>query len=281
MGEQWEFDRATAVSDLGGGRYGGKIADGWDINGNANGGYLLAIAVRAMRAAAGRVDPCTVTAHFLAPGRPGPVSVVTDVVKSGRMFSTISGSLHADDGRRVLQLLAAFGDTPDSGPVEGPAFSDGGPPELPPIEECVRRTPDSAGVAVALMDRLHVDLDPVCAGFQRGERAAEALIAAGRHPAEMTGYVALADGRPWDTLSLMLAADCFPPAVFNLDLPFGWVPTVELTVQVRGRPAPGPLRARFGTRFVRGSYFEEDGELWDSAGHLVALSRQLALVARG
>jgi len=58
------------------------------------------------------------------------------------------------------------------------------------------------------------------------------------------------------------------------------VPTVELTVHVRGIPAPGPLQCRFSTRFVQGDSFEEDGEVWDSAGRLVALSRQLALLAR-
>ena len=70
------------------------------------------------------------------------------------------------------------------------------------------------------------------------------------------------------------------PAVFNSGLPMGWVPTVELTVHVRARPAPGPLRCRFTTRFVTGGALEEDGEVWDSADVLVAQSRQLALTPR-
>jgi hypothetical protein len=81
-----------------------------------------------------------------------------------------------------------------------------------------------------------------------------------------------------DSLAMLLVADAFPPAVFNLELDAGWVPTVEMTVHVRAIPAPGPLRCIFRTRFISGSMFEEDGEMWDEQGTLVALSRQLALL---
>ncbi len=51
-------------------------------------------------------------------------------------------------------------------------------------------------------------------------------------------------------------------------------------MHVRARPAPGWLACRSYTRFVTGGYHEEDFEVWDSAGVLVAQSRQLALVRR-
>jgi acyl-CoA thioesterase len=53
-----------------------------------------------------------------------------------------------------------------------------------------------------------------------------------------------------------------------------------LTAHVRARPAPGWLRCVFTTRFVTGGFLEEDGELWDDTGRLVAQSRQLALIPR-
>ena len=39
-------------------------------------------------------------------------------------------------------------------------------------------------------------------------------------------------------------ADIMPPPIFTIYGAYGWVPTVELTVQVRRKPAAGPLLAR-------------------------------------
>jgi acyl-coenzyme A thioesterase PaaI-like protein len=259
-----EFDEATSVAPDGS----TSIRPGWDINGNANGGYLLALAARHLLAVAGRPDPLTVTAHYLSPGTAGPVQVDGEVVKQGKRLVTLTGSMRRGD-RLLLQLVGAFGDARFGGDdVEYDALL---PPDLPPFEECAERTSTNGPAQVPLMDHLQVRIDPAQAGYQRGEKSGEAV---------MTGWFAFADGRPMDTLALLLAADAFPPAVFNLELPPGWVPTVEMTVHVRERPAEGPLRCRFLTRHVANGMFEEDGEVWDSRGRLVAMSRQLALLAR-
>ena len=58
------------------------------------------------------------------------------------------------------------------------------------------------------------------------------------------------------------------------------MPTLEYTVHVRGRPAPGPVQCVFRTNLISDGFLEEDGEVRDSTGKVVAMSRQLALVAR-
>lgn len=263
--ELTEFDRATELQDAGAGRYVGAVHDGWDIGGNANGGYVLALAAQAMRRAAGRPDPITVTAHYLNPAPAGPAEVVTEVVKQGRRFATVTGSLRQGP-RELVRVLGTFGDLAGS---DDAVLADGGPPDLPPFEECPRRS--NPAFPIALMHRLDVRLHPDDSAFGDDGPSGRALV---------RGWFGFADGRANDTLGLLLCADAFPPTVFNLGGVAGWVPTVELTVHVRAVPAPGPLRCRFGTRFIQGGFLEEDGEVWDTAGRLVALSRQLALLPR-
>ena len=50
-----DFDRATAVTPLGDGRFAGEVEDGWGAPPGPNGGYLAAILTRALQ-------------HDLAPG---------------------------------------------------------------------------------------------------------------------------------------------------------------------------------------------------------------------
>lgn len=259
-----QFDEATRVDADGRCR----IHDGWDIGGNANGGYLLAMAAEGLRTVAGRPDPVTITAHYLAPGTPGDAVVSGQVVKQGKRFTTVTGSL-VSNGRTVIQVLGTFGDLASSAASDYVSMN-GLPPSLPPMDQCVKRTARDE-FPVPLMDKLDVRLHPDHTGWLRGEQT-------GVGEGEPTGD--LADGRPVDTLALLLVADALPPAVFNLDIPSGWVPTVEFTVHVRAVPAPGPVRCVFRTRFVHGGMLEEDGEVWDSRGTLVALSRQLALLPR-
>ena len=256
---------ATEVSPVTDGLWQGAIAPGWDIVGAANGGYLCAMAARAATLASGRPDPVTVTAHYLAPGAAGPVTISTEVVKAGKRFTTVSATM-SDSSRPLVRMLGSFGDLQESSGVER---LEAGPPTLPPVEDCVPVEPTDT-FPPPFMGRVELRLPP--------ERAS----AWGGHGApRVEGWFRLRDGEPIDTLSLLVAVDSFPPTIFFTDLPIAWVPTIELTAHVRARPSPGWLRCAFTTRFITGGFLEEDGEVWDSGDRLVAQSRQLALLPRG
>ena len=247
----------------GGGLYDAEIVDGWDIGGNANGGYVIALAGRAMADAVGR-PPLTLTAHYLSPGRPGPVEIEVDVLRAGRRTATVAARMRSGDGE-VLALLGTFADQVPGGPSQ----IVGEPPELPPIGECVLAVPP---VELGFHHRVRTSVRPVDAGFRDGHPSGSA---------EAQGWFELPDDQPIDAFGLLMAADAFAPVVFNSGkFPVGWSPTLELTVHVRGVPAPGPLRCRFFSAFIENGMFDESGELWDSSGTLVAHSRQLALVPR-
>src|SRR3546814_16656841 len=116
-----QFAAATAVTPRGDGLYDAAVAPGWDIGGNANGGYLLSIAGRAMADAAGRPDPVTLTAHYLPPGKPGPLIVETEVVTAGNRFSPVRGTVRrASDGVAATAVLGPFSDLHQAGAPHTP-----------------------------------------------------------------------------------------------------------------------------------------------------------------
>jgi acyl-coenzyme A thioesterase PaaI-like protein len=260
------FSEATRVEHRGGSTWTAAIEPGWDIGGNANGGYLLVLAARAMALATGSPDPVSVTAHYLRPGKAGPVRLEAEAVRVGRRFATATALLLAGE-TPLLQTVGSFGDLTQA---EGPERVDAAPPELPDPDDCVRIHPDS-GKDPSFMSQVDLRLHPEDAGFREGLPSGEPRV---------RGWFRFPDAEPVDTLGLLLAVDSFPPTVFNARLPVGWAPTLELTAQVHARPQPGWLRCAFSTRVVTGGFLTEEGELWDAGGRLVAQSRQLALVPR-
>jgi acyl-CoA thioesterase len=277
---QSRFERDTAVERVDEHRYRGSIDPGWAVieGAAANGGYVMALAARAMRSSVPHPDPVTLTAHFLAPPDPGPVDIDVEVVRSGGRHSTVAGRL-TQDGRERTRLLGTF---TDLGPIHGDddARMDRRPPAYPPIEGCL----DFTSLAIETEERGGTPAPPIVRRFDHRVPAELAGWAEGKPlgRGHVGGYVRWRDHTPMDTLGLVAVSDCYPPAVFNTgDSGFGWVPTIELTVQIRRRPAEGYLVTRLTTEAVTaGGYLEEDGEFWDANGRLVALSRQLALAPR-
>ena len=261
-----QFINDTRIEKTSDGAYSGRFSSVWSIGTNPNGGYAMTPLMRAMADASGQPDPLSVTAHFLRPCvGDADLEIQTEVIRSGRTTATVRGSL-TQEGKVRLAMLATFSDLTRSQGVDD-HFSPA-PPNLPPIEQCVHRSELDQGVDVTLLKVTDIYLRPQDAtpGPEK-----EALI---------EGWVRLTDGTNPDVFGMPYFVDAFPPSPIARFENIGWVPTLEFTVQIRARPAPGWLRGRFHCDDLQGGRMVESGILWDSAGTVVARSRQLALVIK-
>ncbi|WP_240770348.1 thioesterase family protein [Nocardioides sp. GY 10127] len=273
------FDAQTAVTPLEGtaagaasGRYSASLTDDWRVGGGVNGGFQLGVVGAALRAhLPAHPDPVTLTAHYLSAGEGGPAEVEVDVERAGRL-ATVSARL-TQGGTTRIAAIGTYGDLAAAAAAAPAERLTAEPPSLPAPERCIgpEQTPPEVLAMAPMMSQLEMRFDPACAGFAVGAPSGQGRLSA---------WVRFADGREPDALSLLTALDVLPPVTFDLGMP-GWAPTLSLTAHVRRRPAPGWLLLTQATRNLAGGMFEEDCEVWDSAGHLVAQARQLALVPRG
>src|SRR5690349_7623356 len=111
-----EFDRDTAITARPGepGVFDAHAGAGWTIIRAVNGGYLLAMAARALAAVLPHPHPLTVTAHYLTPTAPGPAVLRAEPVRTGRTQSTGTVRLlqAGEDGTETerLRVTGTFGD---------------------------------------------------------------------------------------------------------------------------------------------------------------------------
>ena len=269
------FDEATAVTPEGDGWYATRpderfaIVSGDGTVGAVNGGVLLATVLRAVLDTSPHPDPVATSAHFLRVPRSEPARIQVIWLKQGKTAATARAAL-IQDGSCVLDTTITTGRLGE--PTEGGLSWTGEPPTLPPVEECSGFA-DFAGATRrnGYAGQIDLRLDPATSGWLRGQP---------QGVPEMRGYFQLREERRPDAYLLAVAVDALPPVIFGIARA-GWSPTVELTWHMRGLPAPGLLRVAARSRYVSGGWFDEESEVWDSAGCLVAQSRQIARVGRG
>jgi acyl-CoA thioesterase len=282
------FDRATAVTLIGEGRYAGEVEDGWGAPPGPNGGYLAAIIARAMQAhvaPGGERQLRSMSIHYLRPARPGEVDVEVETVRAGKRFSTLRATVN-QNGKEIIASLAAFSaqDLPAAAtwtpalPEVAPA-----PPRdadrLPPSEYTagsaawIAPTPEMPSIVH------RVKIAPRLGGTPFSGRE----LAPGE-AAETGGWIELPTPRPIDAAYIALLTDCWwPPSLEPLTAP-AIAPTIDLAIHIRADlPAAGlpdqPVLGRFRTAAAVNGTMEEDGELFLADGTLLAQSRQLALLA--
>lgn len=266
------FDSDTALTMTEEGRFGVELAPRWNVGRNQNGGVLLATVARGLAEATGHPHPFAATAHYLAAVAAGPATVGTAVAKPGRTYATAMGELWQEDRERV-RVIGAFGDLAKRA-QEGASHFAAAPPTLPEPGRCddlfdiLVAGPAGERSLTRSLRNFEIRVDPE--GGWGG--------AGGDRP-DLRGWVRFRDEATVTPMMLLALADGFPPSILG-HVKIGWLPTIELTVHVFGVPPVDEpwLRVELRTRSVVGGLLDEDGELWDAAGRLVARFRQLAML---
>ena len=259
-----EFETETAIVPDGDGVWKTRLARHWNIGNTCNGGYALMPVLRALQEVTGQPDPISVTTHFLRPAQGDTdARIEATLIRSGRTVSTARGSL-SQEGKERLIVIAALGDVEQkagTGPEVNPEA-----PDLPPVERCINRSELEQGVDLPLLSRADIYLHP------------DHVVPGRNAQSGVEGWIRFSDGTPPSTLALPFFGDAFPPSVCSIVGSTGWVPTIELTVHARRKPAEGWLRGRFKCNDLHKGRMIETGALWDSDGALVARCRQVGLL---
>jgi len=258
------FDTDTRVTAAGEHAYTAALTDRWDaLGGVPNGGYLLAVSLNALAHELPHPDPVVVSATYLRPAAAQPAEIHTETVRAGRRVATGEARL-TQDGKEIVRTLATFADLQQA---NGRTHVRSAPPNLPAPDDCrdlLDQAPPLPGVSIT--DRFEYRAAEL-PGWARGTPTGDA---------DLAFWMRFRDGRDADPIALAAMVDAAAPAV--LELGERGSATIELTVHIRARPAPGWLACRASTRHLIGGYHEEDFEIWDSTGALVAQSRQFAIL---
>ena len=174
-------------------------------------------------------DPLVTSAHFLRPGAVGPAEVRTEVVRAGRRVATGEARL-VQDGREIVRAARDLrrpraGRRPDAGARRGARAA------------AARRDARRAGGRRDARREHH--------RADRVPRAEAPRLGEGRAPdgePSLEFWMRFRDGRDADPLALAALVDAAAPAVLDIGAPGS--ATIELTVHVRARPAPGWLACR-------------------------------------
>jgi acyl-CoA thioesterase len=262
-----KFDEATQAIRVDDRTYDVCLDDGYSIGGPLNGGYLLATVLRAVVDSSHHEHPVATSAQFLRAPVPGPAKVMVEPLKSGRM-ATMTRATLIQDGQPYLETLVT---TATLDAEAEPDWSDGPSAPMPDLAGCVKLPDPKPESKMNFNAQMEMLFDPPTIGWLTGAPT-------GRP--EARAYFRMAEPQDPDPYVLALAVDALPPVVFSAGAR-GWAPTVELTWHLRALPAPGWLTLLGSGRLISDGWFDEEVEVWDSSGRLVAQCRQLARVGRG
>ncbi len=260
------FDLDTAVQNLGDGRFAAEMSERWWVERGPNGGYVAAVILRAIQAAAsGERAPRSLTVQFPRAPVAGPVEITVKTEREGRTVTFLSARME-QQGELQATALAVLADDLDAS-----GFAELQMPSVEPPAELYSPDPEQVPGMPMMFQNYSVRPALGDEAFSGGAPYSGLWIRA-REPRLLDAPLAAAILDAW-----------FPAPFVRLERPVP-APTIDYTVHFRAPlPQPGasaedPYLATFRSGLARGGFFEEDGELWSQDGSLLAQSRQLALL---
>lgn len=260
------LDDAVASEPLGDGVHRVQVTADWNTaNQTPNGGYVLALLQHAVLQESAHPDALSISITYFRPALPGPADIRVREVRKGRRVSTYDAVLVQAD-KEVAHAVVSTHDWDATGSVDHTPHA---APVVPRPEACADASELIPAGMVPILDRYSYRA-PVVAGWLRGEPTGVT---------ESLCWIRAVDERPVDALLAGAMIDAFPPVTAEI----GHLAsaTIQLTVHYRRRPETVWALGHVVTRHVIAGYHDEDVELWDEQGRLIAQGRQLAILAEG
>lgn len=260
------LDEAVASVRSADGTHRVQVTADWNTaNQTPNGGYVLALLLHAVLAESAHPDALSIAITYFRPALPGPADISVREVRAGRRVSTYDAVL-AQEGKEIAHAVVSTHDWETAGTVEHAPHA---APAVPGPESCKDVSALVPTGMVPILDR-YTYRAPDVPGWLSGQPTGVT---------EAMCWIRAADERPVDALLAGAMVDAFPPVTAEI----GHLAsaTIQLTVHFRRRPDTVWALGHVVTRHVLAGYHDEDVELWDEQGRLIAQGRQLAILANG
>lgn len=256
------FDQDIALVETGNNAFKATISKNWLINTIPNGGYLIALLSNAMLRQSDKKTTPIITANYIQRCKPGEANVNIECFGQSSQFNRYQACLF-QQGNEKIRAWGTFGSNNNDQYIERYECKS---PDVAAIQDCL---PLPETPAFQVLSHVAIRLDPYSSGWIHGEVHDRSI---------QKGWLAFREERIYDIPALLLMADVIPPAVFvSLGL-VAWVPTIELSINIRNMPHSQWLKFYSRTRFITCGLLETDGEIWDEEERLVLLSRQIAQI---
>ena len=243
------------------------------VGNTPHGGYLLALMNKALSSVLTHPNSINSNVYYLDRTEPKPAELHVEVIRTSRGSSM--GQVRLMQNGKLTCLFSAL--CSDFQYMKGHSGLE------TPLPEIMNSVPENqfkvmnyenfkAGSTPSFIQQLEMSVHPDHAWWDRD-------ISMDVAEARCSAFLELKGGAA-DTFVLSYLSDILPPVVQNKYGSLGWVPTLTLTCNIRQLPKTNRLFIDGLAKDISNGYFEQDCNIWDMDGNLVATSRQLAIILK-